>query len=90
MNGKPSSLLYAIAVTLAAFFVAWLLGSFGPVQIDGIQSDDATDAAAQAQREYRRDMVAARMCREQHGPSLVRWTVDGQAVCVPVQVSSNP
>ena len=45
----------------------------------------ASDAQAQAARELRKDMAAARMCRETHGERLVRWTIDGLAVCIPLR-----
>lgn len=82
----PTLIADLLACAVAVLAIVWLTAYYGP----SLDTDSAADAQAQAVQEFHRDLAAARMCREQHGASLVRWTVDGQAVCVPVQVSSNP
>lgn len=60
-------------------------------QLDGIDSHaeemavsaSLSDAQKQAAAETRRDMAAARACRETHGNSGYQWTADGELVCVP-------
>lgn len=47
------------------------------------ESADLLDAQRQAQREAKRDMAAAKVCRETHGNSSFTWTADGGLVCVP-------
>lgn len=47
------------------------------------ESQSLLDAQNAEQREYRRDMAAAKLCRETHGESGFTWTADGQLVCVP-------
>ena len=55
-----------------------------------LRATAAGDAQAQAVREIHKDAAAARMC----GTRIVHWTVDGQAVCVPLHsqqaIASNP
>jgi len=85
-----------ILVTSVVLASAYLLGVFGPA-LDERDSASAIDAQSQAQREYRRELAEAKMCREMHGESLVRHTADGETVCVPrgyirhkSQLASNP
>lgn len=47
------------------------------------ESASLLDAQRAAQLELKRDMAAARACRETHGESSFTWTADGQLVCVP-------
>lgn len=47
------------------------------------ESASLLDAQRAAQRELKRDMAAAKACRELHGESGFTWTADGQLVCVP-------
>lgn len=79
-----SDLVFTVA--LVSFF-AVLLGVIGPSLDD--HSDemrvaaDLTDAQAQAQRELRRDLASAAICREAHGESSFTYTQSGQLVCIP-------
>ena len=60
-------------------------------QLDGIDSHSEemavaasiSDAQKQAAEETKRDLAAARLCRESHGNSGYQWTADGELVCVP-------
>ncbi len=73
--------------TSIALFFAAIAGVLG-VYLDNHDAEReptaATEARVLAQQEFRRDMAAAKLCRESHGPSLVRWTADGELVCVPL------
>lgn len=76
-----TTLLGVAAFTVA---LAWL----GPIALDDNHAEHATAASLlEAQRaeaaQLRRDMAAARLCREAHGEAGFTWTVDGQLVCVP-------
>ena len=80
--------LHRLANWLIALLVVCLYG-FVQSRDDAYErrATAASDAQAQAAREIRKDAAAARMC----GVRLVRWTVDGQAVCVQAdQFSSKP
>lgn len=76
-----------IGVTAFTVALSWL----GPIALDGMDDHHAEHATAasllEAQRaeaaQLRRDMAAARLCREAHGEAGFTWTVDGQLVCVP-------
>ena len=47
------------------------------------QAEALSDAQKQARRELRRDMAAAKVCREQHGEAGFSWTEAGSLVCHP-------
>ena len=47
------------------------------------ESGALLDAQKAAQLELKRDMAAAKACRESHGESGFTWTQDGQLVCIP-------
>lgn len=42
-----------------------------------------SDAQAQAQAEMRKELAAAKLCRQAHGESGYTWTIDNQLVCLP-------
>lgn len=44
---------------------------------------DLEDAQRMQDAELRRDMAAAKQCREEHGESGFTWTVDNRLVCIP-------
>ena len=81
---SPSVNLHRVANWLIAILVVCLY-AFVQSRDDTYErhAAAASDAQAQAMREMRKDIAAAKMCRETHGESLVRWTVDGMAVCIP-------
>jgi hypothetical protein len=76
MNGSTLALSFAVVMVC-----------LGPA-LDKHDAERPTTAAAeaqtQAQQEFRRDLAAAELCRKEHGASLVRWTVDGELVCIPL------
>ena len=83
---------------LGAILICYLVGVFGPAldshARDWPQSQALVDAQRAAVREFHKDMAAAKLCRETHGESLVRWTAAGELVCVPRhgkrQLAYNP
>ena len=95
---NPYRTLDVIAIVALVGALTWLLGVFGP----GLDSHDdemsqaaaLSDAQDQAQREFRRDMASARICREAHGEASFSYTADGQLVCIPRHgrrvLASNP
>ena len=87
-----SSRIRNIGITTALVVsIALALAYVGPMldhALDDIKAEQATaaymaDAQAAAQAQFRKELAEAAMCRETHGESLVRHTVDGQTVCVP-------
>ena len=78
---RTLDVLMVICVTA---FACWLLGVFGPT-LDMHDSANTTDAQHQAQAELRRDLAAARICREAHGDASFTWTAAGELVCIPRQ-----
>jgi hypothetical protein len=85
--------LDVLMVVTVAGFICWLLGVFGP-SLDERDSASSRDAQTQAQREFKRDMAAAALCREQHGEAGFTWTAAGELVCIPRHgkkvLASNP
>lgn len=71
--------LDVLMVVTVAGFLCWLLGVFGP----GLDTTPPTEEQTQAQREFKRDLAAAKLCRETVGESLIRYTAAGELVCVP-------
>ena len=76
--------LDVLMVVFVTAFACWLLGVFGPA-LDMRDSTSTADAKAQAQAELRRDLAAARICREAHGDASFTWTAAGELVCIPRQ-----
>lgn len=74
---------------LIAAALALLLGSAYRLDYPSIyqseldQSQALIDAQKQAAAELRRDLAAARICRETHGEASFAWTHDGELVCIP-------
>jgi hypothetical protein len=96
----PLRLVDLLIVICGAALLCWLLGVFGPA-LDAHASEwpasqALVDAQRAAVREFNKDMAAAKLCRETHGESLVRWTAAGELVCVPrhskqaQRLASNP
>jgi hypothetical protein len=69
-----------LLVICLAGSICWLLGVFGPA-LDAAAAP--SDAEIQAQHEYRKELAAAKLCRETHGESLVSWSAAGELVCIP-------
>ena len=96
----PLRLVDLLIVICGAALLCWLLGVFGPAldahASEWPQSQALVDAQRAAVREFHKDMAAAKLCRETHGESLVRWTAAGELVCVPrhskqaQRLASNP
>lgn len=94
----PTWLLDMIGVIVMVGLIVWLIGYYGP-SLDNHASEwpqskaliDAQRAASQA---FRKDMAAAKLCRQEHGESGFTWTAAGELVCVPRhgkrQLASNP
>lgn len=89
----------AIVIALVAL-ICCLLGVVGPA-LDARageyqESQSLVDAQRAAVLAFKKDMAAAKLCRETHGESLIRWTAGGELVCVPrhskqaVRLASNP
>ena len=76
-----------IGVTMMVIAIVWLLGYYGPSldrhASEWHESQALIDAQRAAVREFHKDMAAAKLCRETHGESLVRWSAAGELVCVP-------
>ena len=93
MNRFTGPLFDLILVTAIVAAIAYLLGVFGP-SLDERDSASSRDAQTQAQRDTRRDLAAAALCREQHGETGFTWTAAGELVCIPRHgkkvLASNP
>lgn len=74
---------WAIALVIVLIFAAMQQLGTSPDKERADVADDATTARAQAQSDYRRDMAAAAICREQYGESTYTWTQRGELVCTP-------
>ena len=48
-----------------------------------------SDSKKAAQRVYKKELAAARLCREQVGVSTVQWTASGELVCIPAKKESS-
>ena len=89
-----------LIVILGALLICYLVGVFGPALDSHASEWPASQALVDAQRaavrEFHKDMAAAKLCRETHGESLVRWTAASELVCVPrhskqaQRLASNP
>ena len=96
----PTWLQDLIGVTVMVLVIVWLLGYYGPSldrhASEWTESQALIDAQRAAVGAFKRDMAAAKLCRETHGESLVRWTAAGELVCVPrhskqaQRLASNP
>jgi hypothetical protein len=69
-----------IALGLAS---SHLLDDINDHSTEMAQSQALNDAQQQAAREFRKDMAAAKLCRETVGESSIQWTAAGSLVCVP-------
>lgn len=78
----PGPLLDLLLVIFMVGAIIWLLAYVGPA-LDEPVSPSLSDAQAQAQRELRRELAAAKMCRETHGESILGYDAGGQEVCIP-------
>lgn len=76
--------LDVLMVVCVTAFACWLLGVFGP-SLDAYDSGSTNAARSQAKRELRRDLAAAKLCREAHGESSFQWTAADELVCIPRQ-----
>jgi hypothetical protein len=68
-----------IAVNVLLF--AFLLGSAGYL-LDRHDEQREADHTPE-QRELRKELAAAKLCRTEHGESLVSWSAAGELVCIP-------
>lgn len=61
---------------------AWLDGNN---QLDALNDSlNLSDAKKAAQRVYKKELAAARMCREEFGEgTTIQWTATGELVCIP-------
>lgn len=88
-SSQAGRTLPAFATTLAGVAaLAAALSWLGPTVLDDNHAEHAAAASLEdAQRAeaaaLRRDLAAARICREQHGEAGYTWTAAGQLVCVP-------
>ena len=71
------------AAIAACLSMAYLLDAPGEIHALAATAAAVTDAEKQAARELRRDLAAARLCREQHGEAGYTWTEAGALVCIP-------
>lgn len=84
---NPYKLRDLVNVTALVAILAGLLSFVGPAIDDYTAAADqakaASEAEAQAARELRRDLAAAKLCRLSHGEAGFTWTASGQLVCIP-------
>lgn len=74
----------ALAAAIAACLsLSHLLDAQGELRAVVATAAAVTDAEQQAARELRRELAAARLCREQHGEAGYTWTEAGALVCIP-------
>lgn len=74
---------WVMALTIVLIFAAVQQLGTSPEKESADVADDVTTARAQAQSDYRRDMAAAALCREQYGEATYTWTQRGELVCTP-------
>lgn len=87
----PLRLIDLAIVVVASALLCYLLGVFGPA-LDAHageyhESQALVDAQRVAVQSFKKDMAAAKLCRTTHPGSLIRWTADGELVCVTVSKS---
>lgn len=80
-NTHPVMDLLGVIAMVAV--ITYLLGVYGP-SLDERASLATQDAQRAARLEMHKSMADAKVCREQAPGSLIRYTADGQLVCVPV------
>ncbi len=71
---------------------AFVLGAAldGNNQLDELNDAlNLSDSKKAAQRVYKKELAAARLCREQVGVSTVQWTASGELVCIPAKKESS-
>lgn len=74
----------ALAAGIAACLsLSYLLDAPSELRAAVATAAAVTDAEQQAARDLRRDLAAARLCREQHGEAGYTWTEAGALVCIP-------
>lgn len=71
------------AAIAACLSISYLLDAPGELRAVVATAAAVTDAEQQAARELRRDLAAAKLCREQHGEAGYQWTEAGALVCIP-------
>lgn len=69
--------LYWLGITATTLALALAMS----ISLD--EPSEILDARNQAHAEFRRDLAAAKLCRETHGQSGFSWTADGELVCLP-------
>ena len=70
----------AIVTTFAVAALAVTLGWVGPA----LEDPPATaDAKQYVSADMRKELAAAKLCRETHGESGYTWSVSGELVCIP-------
>ena len=75
---------YVMAAAIAACLsMAYLLDAPSEIEAMVATARAVTDAEEQAARELRRDLAAARLCRELHGEAGYQWSAAGEVVCIP-------
>ena len=73
----------ALAAAIAACLsMAWMLDAPSDMQALIDTARASTDAEQQAARDLRRDLAAARLCRELHGDSGYQWSAAGEVICI--------
>lgn len=78
---RPAILAWAPVLLVAlGMGSAWHLDDHG---VEQAVADDLELAQAQAAATLRRDLAAARLCRQQHGEAAYTWAADGALVCIP-------
>ena len=86
----------SLIFTVCAFL--YLLGIFGPNRDRQVsqyhESQSLIDAERAALSAFKRDMAAAKLCRQEHGEAGFTYTADGELVCIPRHgkrvLASNP
>jgi hypothetical protein len=80
----------AIFTFMAGSFVlgAWLDGSG---MADRVEEElNISDARKAAEHQFRKELHAARLCREEYGDGVsVQWTASGELVCIPAHQGSE-
>ena len=82
--------LIAGVVAAMACFTAYLGPSPDDIRADLAVQQSIVDAQEQARVELRRDLAAAKLCREIHGEAGYQWTAAGQLVCTPRKGKPTP
>jgi len=80
----------AAAVAAIVCVTAYLGPSIDDIAADLAVQQSIVDAQEQARSELRRDLAAAKLCREIHGEAGYQWTAAGQLVCTPRKGKPTP